>query len=254
VKWTLAFLLLAHNITGIHFTGNSSRLPGTLERAAGLRTGMVASKESLDRACERLTNTGFISMCKYKWTDSAKGSEVTFEIEELPSTETVRFNVPGVNEETLWTWIQQNDPMLTRRAPDSERATRSYVAALKRYRPELPEPAVNMDLGTHTITIGQPPPPDPSRARTADVKEEKQDYLMGKLNVEGLPSFSTNRVKGMWKIAEGEKFTRTQVDDFVDAVFKSGILPIEIQNANPSVEVRPDTRTADVTIRFKGAL
>ena len=196
--------------------------------------------------------TGFISTCKYSWKDSEKGSDVTFDITELPSTETVRFAIAGVPEQSIWAWIEQNEPMLTRRAPDSDRATRSYVAAVRRFRPDLPEPAVNIDLGTHIITIGQAPAPDVSRSRVVETKEES--YVMGKLNIEGLPNFTSNRVRGMWKIAEGQKFTRQQVDDFVDAVFKSGILPIEIQNANPSVDIRPDTHTANVTLRFKGAL
>ncbi len=249
MKWTLAFLLLAHNITGIHFTGNSSRLPSTLERAAGLHTGMIASKESLDRACDRLTSTGFISTCKYNWSDTEKGSEVTFDITELPSTESIRFDIPGISEDTLWTWIQNNDPMLTRRAPNSDRATRGYLAALKRFRPDLPEPAVNVDLRTHIITIGQVPQPD-TATRSRTVESGKDDLVLGRLNIEGLPEFTTSRVRGMWKIEEGQKFTRQQVDDFVDTVFRSNILPVEIQNANPSVDIRPDTRTADVTLRF----
>ncbi len=251
MKWTLAFLLLAHNITGIHFTGNSSRLPSVLERTAGLQLGMVASKETLDRACERLTQTGFIATCKYRWVDNEKGSDVTFDITELPATERVRFDVPGVEEQAIWDWIQVNEPMLARRSPDSERATRAYVAALHRFRPDLPAQPVNLDLGTHTITIGKPPAQDVSRARTVETTND--EYVMGQLNIEGLPQFTTNRVRALWKIAPGEKFTRKQVDDFVDQVFKSGILPIEIQNASPSIDVKPDNRTADVTLRFRGA-
>jgi outer membrane protein insertion porin family len=90
--------------------------------------------------------------------------------------------------------------------------------------------------------------------RTADVNvsiTRGPQFTFGKLTIQGLSPVVAERVRKLWSIAEGAPLSERAPVDFIDRVFKSGLLGSEIQRVVPRTEVRPGTTVADVVVEFR---
>ena len=81
--------------------------------------------------------------------------------------------------------------------------------------------------------------------------ERGPQFTFGKLVIQGLSPAIAERVRRLWKLAEGDPMRERESVEFIDRVFKSGLLGSEIQRVVPRTEIRPGTTVADVTIEFK---
>ncbi|HET8547889.1 MAG TPA: hypothetical protein VFL57_07795, partial [Bryobacteraceae bacterium] len=90
--------------------------------------------------------------------------------------------------------------------------------------------------------------------RTADIAvriERGPRFTFGKLTIQGLSPFVAERVGKLWTVSEGAPLSERAAVEFVDRVFKSGLLGSEIQRAVPRTEVRSGTTVVDVVVEFK---
>jgi outer membrane protein assembly factor BamA len=90
--------------------------------------------------------------------------------------------------------------------------------------------------------------------RTADLRvgiNRGPQFTFGKLTIQGLSPVVAERVRKFWTVAEGAPLGERAPVDFIDRVFKSGLLGSEIQRVAPRTEVRPGTTVVDVVVEFK---
>lgn len=114
-----------------------TRLPSlSVIGLAQVKAGDQVNFASLYASVQKVTKTGLIS-------------NVSFEYESLPDKETdvilhlnctdikpsakASIQVPKVNEEEVWTWLSQVDPLFTRELPPTEAAIRLYSRYIEKY-------------------------------------------------------------------------------------------------------------------------
>jgi outer membrane protein insertion porin family len=79
---------------------------------------------------------------------------------------------------------------------------------------------------------------------------EGPQYKMGNLRIQGLPETDVARVKSLWKLAPGEIFDDSYVNQFIKTVARSGALK-SVLTAESKVEPDKEKLTANVEITFK---
>jgi hypothetical protein len=247
--FALLLFLAAAPIQNIEVHGNKSVPAPVITALTGLKTGQSADKPEFDMACARIVRTGFFTNCNYSYAPNANhGYSVTFEVEEIPRTQSVRLEIPGLDKEKF----QAQEPLLGSSIPDSDVAVTTYVMALQRFLKTTEKPDINIDL-QHKETViafgeGKKVPrraPDPG-PHTAPPK-----LTFGELTIKGLPAFTERRVRAMWTLQPGDPLKESTADDFVSEVFEAKVLPVEFLDASTRTEPRPNSNTADVTITFR---
>lgn len=259
----LALLFFFAAIESVQISG-TQRLPAeaVIEASGLFRPGQTGSKADLDAACNRLVITGFFSECRYTFAPTQTGVRVRLQVSELPATQQVRIDAADTPERLVWEWLAKNAPLAKRESPDNPQANDYYTQALQRYAREKylkPETSINVDLSRKltTIAVGKPlvldaPPPRDSASRTRG--DDAERFKFGALTIQGVPAFTQRRVRALWTLKEGDTFTDEDVNKFIEKVFASQILPVEIQNATPKLDRRSGTDLTDVTLVFKGSI
>jgi outer membrane protein assembly factor BamA len=90
--------------------------------------------------------------------------------------------------------------------------------------------------------------------RTADLRvsiDRGPQFTFGTLSILGLSPAVAERVRKLWSITEGAPLGERAPVDFIDRVFKSGVIGSQIRHVVPRTEVRPGTTVADVVVEFK---
>jgi outer membrane protein assembly factor BamA len=90
--------------------------------------------------------------------------------------------------------------------------------------------------------------------RTAAVSVRVQrgpQFTFGKLTIQGLSPVLVERVRKLWALEQGAPMRERATVEFIDRVFKSGLLGSEMQRVVPRTDIRPGSTIADVTIEFK---
>jgi len=82
--------------------------------------------------------------------------------------------------------------------------------------------------------------------------EAGPQYQMGKLAVNGLDLSGEAEIKRIWKLEEGRPFNPEYPDHFLQAVKAEGMFD-NLGETKADVKLNEKTRTADVTLNFKGA-
>lgn len=141
MRFVCLFLALAaaqgRTVGSIHVEGNS-RLPAAgVVGAAGLKTGGEASQADLEAACARLVDTGLFVSANYRYVparDRDKPAiDVTLVVVESTDLRPARVQIPGVEEESVWDWMPQHEPLVTRGLPANEAAEATYIRAIERF-------------------------------------------------------------------------------------------------------------------------
>jgi outer membrane protein assembly factor BamA len=124
------------SIHEIHVEGNSRFASSDLLRAAGLEPGQGITAEDLQSACTRLADTGLIQSARYRYKPvpgAARAADVTLVVEESQDVQPVRIQIPEIEEERIWAWLAQNDPLIKKEMPSNDQATAYYTRAIERF-------------------------------------------------------------------------------------------------------------------------
>jgi len=83
---------------------------------SGLHAPMPFSEAALRDAAQRIENTGFFRSVQFRYEPAPdrKGYAVRFELTEDKDSLPGRIDLPGIDEDAVWTAIQAADPLLTR--------------------------------------------------------------------------------------------------------------------------------------------
>jgi len=144
-------------IVEIKVTGNERLAPSVVIAASGLQTGQAVTRAELDRAAQKLFETGFFKGANYRYDPKADGGvagyAVTLEISEEAARTPVELDIPGLDAERLWQQLKAADGFIDRQMPNNDRATDYYKRVIEAVlrKSNLPEEiAVKTEADLHT--------------------------------------------------------------------------------------------------------
>jgi outer membrane protein assembly factor BamA len=153
-----ANLRIAH----VKVEGNSRFTAEAVVTASGLRAGQSATPADFETASKRLLDSGMFQSVSYRYEPSrdpsAEGFDLTLQIGEVSFLQAVKLDIPDVDEETLWSWLERHDGLLQRKSPSNEKAFARYTSAIEQYLRERKRAVevvvkVEADLNTRETTL-----------------------------------------------------------------------------------------------------
>ncbi|HBY58840.1 MAG TPA: hypothetical protein DEH78_03400, partial [Solibacterales bacterium] len=104
-------------------------------QAAGLRVGMVGTKELFDGARDRLIATGAFENIGYRYQPSAEntGFDVAFQVQEVQQVYPYRFEALPADNKEMEEALRKADLLMGAKIPATETVLKRYAAVLQRF-------------------------------------------------------------------------------------------------------------------------
>ena len=135
-----AFAAQCGTIGSIRVEGNGRYPAAAVIAASGLKPGVSASTEELAAAAQRLMDTGLFSSTNYRYVPARSQDkpviDVTLVVGEISDLRPCRIQIPGTDEESVWTWLRENEPLVQKAIPANDAAEAFYVRAVERFMAE----------------------------------------------------------------------------------------------------------------------
>jgi hypothetical protein len=114
-----------------------TRLPQpSVIRLAQIKAGDQVNFLKLHAAMRKVTQSGLISNIDFEYESLPdKETEVVLHLKctDVRPTAKASIEIPQVNEDDVWTWLGQVDPLFTRELPPNEAAIRLYSLWIEKY-------------------------------------------------------------------------------------------------------------------------
>ena len=114
-----------------------TRLPTlSVIRLAQIKAFDQVNFMKLQNALHKVTQTGLISSIDFEYEslpDSETDVIVHLTCTDVKPSAKAEIQIPNVNEEDVWTWLVQLDPLFTREMPPTEAAIRLYSTYIGKY-------------------------------------------------------------------------------------------------------------------------
>jgi hypothetical protein len=107
----------------------------SIEVLTGLSRGSEINEAAVRKAIGRMLESGLIKSVDYNYESLedpkavALDLNITDELPLLPAT----IEIPGVDAEAVWEYMQSVDPLFTRELPRTQKALRFYIRAITDY-------------------------------------------------------------------------------------------------------------------------
>ena len=135
-----AFAAQCGTIGSIHVQGNSRFPAAAVVGVSGLKPGISVSPQDLQAAAQRLMDTGLFSSTNYRYVPArSQGKpviDVTLVVGEITDLRPCRIQIPGTEEESVWAWLAQSEPLVGKRMPANDAAESFYLRAIERFMAE----------------------------------------------------------------------------------------------------------------------
>ena len=93
----------------------------TVQQIAGLHLGASLNQADMESACKRLAQSGLFASVGYQYAPGPKQSyALTLNLTDQTAIAPAVIDIPGTNEEELWTWLASKYPNLTHTVPDDD--------------------------------------------------------------------------------------------------------------------------------------
>lgn len=160
------------NVKGTRFPARSIQI------LTGLREGDHIDEAAVRKAIGRMLESGLIRSVNYNYESLADTSKVALELDVIDETPLypASIEIPGVDPEPVWQYLESVDPLFTRELPRTQKALRFYAHAISDYlrtnkRRDILVPIVKGDAEGRPIGIVFAPPrrrssPPPASHRT----------------------------------------------------------------------------------------
>jgi hypothetical protein len=158
------------NVKGTRFRARSIQI------LTGLREGDQIDEAAVRKAIGRMLESGLIRSVNYNYESLEDPSKVALELDVIDETPLypASIEIPGVDPEPVWQYLESVDPLFTRELPRTQKALRFYAHAISDYlrtnkRRDILAPIVKGDAeGRPTGIVFAPPrhrdtPPPESR-------------------------------------------------------------------------------------------
>jgi len=147
------------NIKGTRFPARSIQI------LTGLSEGDQIDEAAVRKAIGRMLESGLIRSVNYNYESLADPSKVALELDVIDETPLypASIEIPGVDPEPVWQYLESVDPLFTRELPRTQKALRFYAHAISDYlrtnkRREVLAPVVKGDAeGRPTGIVFAPP-------------------------------------------------------------------------------------------------
>jgi len=149
-------------IGSIRVEGNSRLTAAAIVAASELNPGTSASPEDLQTASQRLMDTGLFSSTNYRYVPARAQEkpviDVTLVVVEISDLRPCRIQIPGTEEESVWVWLAQNEPLVQKSIPANDAAEGFYLRAIERFMAERLGRRDKMiaKLGASTVYLFRP--------------------------------------------------------------------------------------------------
>jgi len=143
-----------------------TRFPArSIQILTGLREGDQIDEAAVRKAIERMLESGLIRSVNYNYESLADPSKVSLELDVIDETPLypASIEIPGVDPEPVWQYLESVDPLFTRELPRTQKALRFYAHAISDYlrtnkRRDVLAPIVKGDAdGRPTGIVFAPP-------------------------------------------------------------------------------------------------
>ena len=116
----------------VKITGSQVPAAVVLE-IGGLRLGADVDKARIEEACQKLGQSGIFETVSYHYESGPKhGYVVTLERTDPTKMVDAALDIPGVDENAVWTWITSQFPKFQHCVPQSDEAQQYLVGMLER--------------------------------------------------------------------------------------------------------------------------
>jgi hypothetical protein len=147
------------NVKGTRFPARSIQI------LTGLREGDQIDEAAVRKAIERMLESGLIRSVNYNYESLEDPGKVSLELDVIDETPLypASIEIPGVDPEPVWQYLESVDPLFTRELPRTQKALRFYAHAISDYlrtntRREILAPIVKGDAeGRPTGIVFAPP-------------------------------------------------------------------------------------------------
>jgi hypothetical protein len=147
------------NVKGTRFPARSIQI------LTGLSEGAQIDEAAVRKAIGRMLESGLIRSVNYNYESLADPSKVALELDVIDETPLypASIEIPGVDPEPVWQYLESVDPLFTRELPRTQKALRFYAHAISDYlrtnkRREVLAPVVKGDAeGRPTGIVFAPP-------------------------------------------------------------------------------------------------
>jgi outer membrane protein insertion porin family len=130
----------AGTIGSVRLEGNSRYPAAALIAVSGLKPGASATPADLEAAAQRLMDTGLFASTNYRYVPARLQDkpviDVTLVVAEISDLRPCRIQIPGTDEQTVWTWLVENEPLVQKSIPTNDAAESFYVRAIERFMAE----------------------------------------------------------------------------------------------------------------------
>ena len=149
------------NVKGTRFPARSIQI------LTGLREGDQIDEAAVRKAIERMLESGLIRSVNYNYESLEDPHQVALELDVIDETPLypASIEIPGVDPEPVWQYLESVDPLFTRELPRTQKALRFYAHAISDYlrtnkRRDALAPIVKGDAdGRPTGIVFAPPRP-----------------------------------------------------------------------------------------------
>jgi hypothetical protein len=142
------------NVKGTRFPARSIQI------LTGLREGDRIDEAALRKAIGRMLESGLIRSVNYNYESLEDPRQVALELDIIDETPLypASIEIPGVDPEPVWQYLESVDPLFTRELPRTQKALRFYAHAISDYlrtnkRRDTLAPIVRGDAEGHPTGI-----------------------------------------------------------------------------------------------------
>ena len=142
------------NVKGTRFPARSIQI------LTGLREGDQIDEAAVRKAIERMLESGLIRSVNYNYESLEDPRQVALELDIIDETPLypASIEIPGVDPEPVWQYLESVDPLFTRELPRTQKALRFYAHAISDYlrtnkRRDTLAPIVKGDAEGHPTGI-----------------------------------------------------------------------------------------------------
>jgi outer membrane protein assembly factor BamA len=97
---------------------------------AGLRIGAPVNKAAIEKGCAKLQESGIFKSIDYRYAPGPKhGYLLTLTLADQSSLSEAAIDVPGVDENDVWTWLMSKYPAFNHKVPGGD-AAQQFIAHL----------------------------------------------------------------------------------------------------------------------------
>jgi len=141
-------------VQGTRFTAHSIQI------LTGLRPGVQIDETAVRKAIARMLESGLIRSVDYNYESLEDPHRVVLQLDIIDETPLLpaSIEIPGVDPEPVWQYLESVDPLFTRELPRTQKALRFYIRAITDYlrtnkRSESLVPIVTGDDSGHPTGI-----------------------------------------------------------------------------------------------------